>query len=228
MLHCTAGASHVLISAPAHDEDISIIPGVNMEQFDPKKHTIVSLGSCTTNALVPLLDVIHKTFTITESFMNTVHAYTNSQVLLDIEQKDLRRGRAAALNIIPTTSGATDMVEKVLPELRNKIAGIALRVPVAKVSFLDLSFCTQKPCSVESLHAAFATAQKNRMRGIIDITFEPLVSSDFSLSPYSVIIDGSLTTVQGKLGKIFGWYDNEWGYSMRMKDFITYVAGRSV
>lgn len=222
--HIESGAKYVLISAPAHDEDIAIIPGVNLESFDPRKHHIVSLGSCTTNALIPLLFVLHQEFNIKDAYMNTVHAYTNSQALLDVEKEDPRRSRAAALNIIPTTSGALKMVEKVMPKLKNKVAGIALRVPVGKVSFLDLSFTTEKSITEQIIIKAFQNSIKNQMHGIIDITEEPLVSSDFFGNNYSVVIDKSLTKVQGSIGKIFGWYDNEWGYSVRLKDFLTHVA----
>jgi len=222
--HRDSGARYVLISAPAHDEDISIIPGVNMALFDPEKHFIVSLGSCTTNALIPLLSVLHQTFEINDAYMNTVHAYTNSQALLDVEKDDPRRSRAAALNIIPTTSGAVKMVEKVIPTLKNKVDGLALRVPVGKVSFLDLSFTTQKRISEQSIIDAFQESMKHTMKGIIDITDQPLVSSDFFGNNYSVVIDKPLTKVQGTIGKVFGWYDNEWGYSVRLKDFLKYVA----
>lgn len=220
--HIAAGAQHVLISAPAHDEDITIIPGVNDAAFDPKKHHIVSLGSCTTNALAPTLKVLNDTFGIENSFMTTVHAYTNSQVLLDVETKDLRRSRAAALNIIPTTTGATKVVAKVLPELAGRIDGCALRVPVAKVSLIDISFTSAKPISVPMINEAFHKAAcQGSMRSILGITNEPLVSSDFSGNPHSVIIDGLMTGTNGDhMGKVFGWYDNEWGYSVRLKDFL--------
>lgn len=224
IMHLESGARHVLISAPAHQEDISIIPGVNMQQFDPERHFIVSLGSCTTNALIPLLSVLHDKFEIKDAFMNTVHAYTNSQVLLDTTQDDPRRSRAAALNIIPTTSGALSMVEKIIPSLKNKVSGIALRVPVGKVSFLDLSFTTKQKITEFSIIDSFQKSMKNHMKGIIDITEQQLVSSDFFGNNYSVVIDKSLTKVQGDIGKIFGWYDNEWGYSVRLKDFLKYFA----
>jgi glyceraldehyde 3-phosphate dehydrogenase len=220
--HISSGAQHVLISAPAHDEDVTIIPGVNDAAFDAKKHRIVSLGSCTTNALAPLLKVLNDEFVIEQSLMTTVHAYTNSQVLLDVETKDLRRSRAAALNIIPTTTGATKVVTKVLPELAGRVQGCALRVPVAKVSLIDLSFTTQKPISAPMINELFARAAlTQQLRSIIAITHDPLVSSDFSANPHSVTIDGLMTATSGDhMGKVFGWYDNEWGYSMRLKDFL--------
>jgi glyceraldehyde 3-phosphate dehydrogenase len=223
-LHIKAGAKKVLITAPTKDEDITIIPGVNSDAFDAKRDVIVSLGSCTTNALVPTLKVLHDAFTITQGFMTTVHAYTNSQVLIDVERSDPRRARAAALNIIPTTTGATDVLGKVLPELQGLIGGCAIRVPVAKVSIIDLTFVTKKPISKEAIHDAFDTAAKNQLRGILAQSMEPLVSSDYSLNPYSVTIDGLLTDVRGNCGKVFGWYDNEWGYSERLKDFLLMVA----
>jgi glyceraldehyde 3-phosphate dehydrogenase len=224
LLHLQSGADFVLISAPAQKEDISIIPGVNMDQFNAEKHKIVSLGSCTTNALLPVLQVLHQNFEIQSAYMNTVHAYTNSQVLLDVEKKDPRRSRAAALNIIPTTSGAVKMAGKIIPDLDTKVNGLALRVPVGKVSFLDLSFSAKKEISVEKIHAAFGESMRNTMCGIIDITEKPLVSSDFFGNNHSVIIDSLLTSVTGNIGKIFGWYDNEWGYSVRLKDFLLHVT----
>lgn len=225
--HIAAGAKHVLITAPAKGEDIAIIPGVNQELFDSKKHSIVSLGSCTTNALVPTLKVLHDAFGIVSGFMTTTHAYTNTQVLLDVNTDDLRRSRAAALNIIPTTTGASDMVGKIIPELDGVVLSTSIRVPVAKVSLIDLSLITQKPCSVESIHAAFESAAQGPMRGILALTHDPLVSSDFSGDNHSVTIDGLMTAVNSKNGnfaKVFGWYDNEWGYSVRLKDFLMIAA----
>lgn len=218
--HIEAGAQHVLITAPSQGEDICIVPGVNEQLFNARDHTIVSLGSCTTNALVPTLKVLHDAFTITSGFMTTVHAYTNTQVLLDVGDSDVRRARAAALNIIPTSTGASEVVARVIPELDGVIKAMALRVPVAKVSLIDLSFTAQKPFIIETIHEAFHEASENRMKGILDITMEPLVSSDFSGNSYSVVIDGLLTDVNKGMGKVFGWYDNEWAYSVRLKDFL--------
>ncbi len=222
--HIKAGARSVLITAPAHGEDITIIPGVNQELFDLSKHHIVSLGSCTTNAFIPMLRVMHDAFTIEQGYMTTVHAYTNTQVLLDVETDDLRRSRAAALNIIPTSTGATSMLNKLMPELAGKIPATSIRIPVAKVSLIDLTLYTKRAMTVDAVHAAFKQSTQKSMAGIIDLTMEPLVSSDLSGSPYSVVIDGLLTNVQGKMGKLFGWYDNEWGYSQRLKDFLYFVA----
>ena len=222
--HITAGAQRVLISAPAHDEDIAIIPGVNEELFDAKKHTIVSLGSCTTNAFMPTLKVINDAFGITRGCMTTIHAYTNSQVLLDVDAKDLRFSRAAALNIIPTTTGAAKMLAKVIPELADKVSAKAIRVPVGKVSLIDLVFEAKKDISVEAIHKAFIAASNAGMKNILALTMEPLVSSDFGGNDNSVIIDGLLTSTNGTMGQVFGWYDNEWGYSMRLRDFLLYVG----
>ncbi len=222
--HCDAGASHVLITAPAKEEDISIIPGVNEEQFDKNKHKIVSLGSCTTNAFIPMVKVLHDAFHIKHGFMTTVHAYTNTQVLLDVEDSDLRRSRAAALNIIPTTTGASKMLGKIMPELEGLIPARAIRVPVAVVSLIDLTFVASKELSVEKIHGAYENAMKGRMKGVVNVVHEPLVSADFGGTNYSVEIDGLLTQVQDNLGKVFGWYDNEWGYSVRLKDFLVYAG----
>jgi glyceraldehyde 3-phosphate dehydrogenase len=219
--HLDAGAKKVLITAPAKDEDVTIIPGVNASAYDENMHNIVSMGSCTTNALLPTLKILHDTFIVEYGFMTTTHAYTNSQVLLDIEDGDLRRSRAAALNIIPTTTGATKVLGKVMPELNGLVEGVALRVPVAKVSLIDLTFVAKKSVTVDAVNDAFMRASKTTMVGILDVTQEPLVSSDFSGNDHSVVIDGQLTATCGKnMGKVFGWYDNEWGYSMRLKDFL--------
>jgi len=223
--HLQAGAKHVLITAPAKDEDISIIPGVNEDGFDATQHKIVSLGSCTTNAFIPMLKVLHDTFGIQQGFMTTIHAYTNSQVLLDVEDSDLRRSRAAALNIIPTTTGASKMLDKVMPELKGLVPAVAIRVPVGKCSLIDLNVRVKdQDLSIEKVHDAFIDAAHNRMKGIVLVTMEPLVSSDYSGCNYSVVIDGLMTDVQGSMIKIFGWYDNEWAYSERLKDFLCYVV----
>jgi glyceraldehyde 3-phosphate dehydrogenase len=221
--HIAAGAQRVLISAPAHDEDVAIIPGVNEELYNSAQHKIVSLGSCTTNAFLPTLKVIDDAFGIVRGCMTTTHAYTNSQVLLDVDAKDLRFSRAAALNIIPATTGAAGMVAKILPHLGNKVSAKAMRVPVGKVSLIDLVFEAKKELSVDAIHDAFKKAAQGKMQHIVALTMEPLVSSDFSGDPHSVIIDGLLTTTNDTMGQVFGWYDNEWGYSERMKDFLMYV-----
>lgn len=219
--HLTAGAKKVLISAPAQDEDVSIIPGVNDADYNAAEDNIVSIGSCTTNAFLTMLKVLHDTFTIERCFMTTVHAYTNTQVLLDVEDGDLRRSRAAALNIIPTTTGAMKMMGKIIPELVGCVEAMAIRVPVAKVSLIDLTFMAKKPLTVKAMNDAFTTAANGPLKNILALTMEPLVSSDFNGDEHSVVIDGLLTTMCGdKMGKVFGWYDNEWGYSARLKDFL--------
>lgn len=224
-LHLDAGAQYVLISAPAKGDDVTIIPGVNDANFDQKKHHIVSLGSCTTNAFLPMVKVLHDTFVIQQGFMTTVHAYTNSQVLLDVEDHDLRRARAAALNIIPTSTGASRVLNVVMPELTGKIKSMALRVPVAKGSLIDLTFTSEKALTVHAINDSFLQASQSYLTGIMDITNEPIVSSDCNGTVYSVIIDGLLTDAQGHMGKVFGWYDNEWAYSHRLKDFLLAHAG---
>lgn len=219
-LHLKAGAKHVLITAPAQGDDVSIIPGVNSEKFDPKKHAIVSLGSCTTNAFIPMLKVIHDEFGIVNGFMTTVHAYTNSQVLLDVEGESLRLARAAALNIIPSTTGAAKMLAKVLPEIASAIKAASIRVPVGIVSLIDLTITTEKEISVAAINKAFDEAADDYLHTILAVSYEPLVSSDYRGSFHSVTIDALSTDVVGKTAKIMGWYDNEWGYSCRLKDFL--------
>lgn len=218
--HLDRGAHYVLISAPAHGEDVAIIPGVNDTLFDKTKHRIVSLGSCTTNALLPTVKVIHDAFVIKHGFMTTVHAYTNSQVLLDVESDDPRRSRAACLNMIPTTTGANEMIGKIIPELGPHFSGIALRVPVAIVSFLDITCTVQKATTQAQVNQSFERTSEQSLKNIIGVTYEPLVSSDFAGDPRSVIIDASLTNVQDTTIRVCGWYDNEWAYSMRLRDFL--------
>lgn len=222
-LHLKSGAKKVLITAPAVNEDVSIIPGINQKMFDKNKHKIVSLGSCTTNAFIPMLKVLNDNFGITNGFMTTVHAYTNSQVLLDVEAKSLRLSRAAALNIIPTSTGASKMIPKVLPELGDKIKAASLRVPVGVVSLIDLTVNTQKNISVQSINDAFTKVSQSGLKGILNISQEPLVSIDFRGNSHSVIIDGLSTDVIGNVAKVLGWYDNEWGYSERLKDFLMMI-----
>lgn len=223
-LHLKAGAQKVLITAPATGEDVSIIPGINHTIYDAKKHTIVSLGSCTTNAFIPMLKVLHDNFGIVNGFMTTVHAYTNSQVLLDVEAKSLRLSRAAALNMIPTTTGASKMLAKVLPELGSLVKASSLRVPVGMVSLVDLTVNTNKQLSADSLNQAFIKAAQSTLKNILYVTDEPLVSSDFKGNSHSVIIDSLSTDAIGNTAKVLGWYDNEWGYSERLKDFLLFAA----
>lgn len=222
--HIAAGAGGVIITAPSHDADQIIVMGVNDHTYRKKKNAVISLGSCTTNAVTPLLALIDDLVGIEQAAMTTVHSYTNNQALLDVEKGDARRSRAAALNIIPTTTGAMDVVETVLPQLKGRLTGCSLRVPVAKVSLVDLGCITKKPLTVKKFNTAVAKAMAGQMKGIISSTDLPLVSSDFAGNPHSVIIDSSLTSVQGDLIKVFGWYDNEWGYSCRIRDFLIRCA----
>jgi len=219
--HRDAGAKRVLISSPAKDEDVTIIQGVNDDAFDARTHTIVSLGSCTTNACVPMLKVMHDTFGIVHCAMTTTHAYTNSQVLLDVEGEDLRRSRAAALNIIPTSTGALKLVSTIIPALDGRVSAVAIRVPVAIVSLIDCTIVTERPVTVDAINNAFVQATHSTLSSILDVTKEPLVSSDFIGNSHSVVIDSLLTASAGThMAKVFGWYDNEWGYSCRLKDFL--------
>ncbi len=223
-LHIQSGAKHVLITAPSYAEDISIVPGVNMHEFHASKHIIVSLGSCTTNALMPLIKVVHETFGIENATMTTTHAYTNSQKLLDSESDDLRTARAAAINIIPTKTGADRMVGLFFPVLADHVRCISVRVPVAKVSLIDFTFLAQRPLLVDTLQSALEYAIAGELAGIMSMTYENLVSCDFYGNSSSVIIDAPLLSVKGQIGKVFGWYDNEWGYSVRLKDFLVWAA----
>ncbi len=222
--HIAAGAPYVLVTAPMKGEDINIIPGVNLDQFNAQKHKIVSLGSCTTNALMPILKVLLEECGLQFGFMSTIHAYTNDQVVLDVGHKDLRRARAAALNIIPTTTGAALMVAKLFPQLKDKMPSTSIRVPVGKVSLLDVSFTSNKPMSGDLINAVFMKAAKGDLQSIIGYSDEPLVSSDYYKNSNSVTIDSLMTQSCGMTGRVFGWYDNEWGYSERLKDFLLYVA----
>lgn len=221
--HLDAGAKKVLISAPATGEDISIIPGVNDQAYKPE-YSIISLGSCTTNALAPVMHVIHEHCIIENASLTTIHAYTNSQVLLDVENKKIRLSRAAAANMIPTSTGATEVIGKIFPDLQGKLIGNSIRIPLPKVSLIDLVARVQKPVDKEKLNKHFETAAQESLKGILDITYEPLVSSDFNNNPYSVVVDGLLTQVNDNLVKVFGWYDNEWAYSLRLKEFLQKYA----
>lgn len=215
-----AGAKHVLITAPASGDDVTIIPGINDAAYDASKDRIVSLGSCTTNALIPMLKVLDDAFGITHSTMTTIHAYTNTQVLLDMQDDDPRRSRAAALNMIPTSTGVTKTIKKVLPKLAELFDGIAIRVPIAKVSLIDLACTAEKDISPADVNQVLKQASETTLKNIMQFSTEPLVSSDYSNSPYSVSIDSALTMTQGNIIRVFGWYDNEWGYSERLKDFL--------
>jgi glyceraldehyde 3-phosphate dehydrogenase len=225
--HIDAGAKKVIISAPAKGEDITIVLGVNEKNYDPAKHHIVSNASCTTNCLVPMVKVIKDNFGFVRGSMVTVHSYTNDQNVLDLPHKDLRRARAAALSIIPTTTGAAKATSLVMPELKGKIDGIAIRVPTPDVSFTDLAVVVDKPVTVQQINDAFKAAADGPMRGILQYEENELVSSDFIGNPYSCIIDAKSTNVvDGTLLKVSGWYDNEWGYSSRCVDLLRYMGAR--
>jgi glyceraldehyde 3-phosphate dehydrogenase len=225
--HIDAGARKVIISAPAKGEDITIVLGVNEGKYDAAKHHIVSNASCTTNCLVPMVKVVKDNFGFVRGSMVTVHSYTNDQNVLDLPHKDLRRARAAALSIIPTTTGAAKATALVMPELKGKIDGIAIRVPTPDVSFTDLAVVVEKPVTVQQINDAFKAAADGPMSGILQYTEEELVSSDFIGNPYSCILDAKSTNVvDGLLLKVSGWYDNEWGYSSRCVDLLRYMGAR--
>ena len=225
--HLDAGAKKVIISAPAAGADFTVVLGVNEDHYEPETHHIISNASCTTNCLVPAVKVVHDLVTIERGLMNTVHSYTTSQRLLDTAHKDPRRARAAALNIVPTTSGATRSLGVVMPELEGKFNGFSLRVPTATVSIVDFTADVARPTSVEELNAAFRSAEAGSMKGILGVSDEPLVSSDFRGDDRSSIIDSSMTMViGGTLIKVLAWYDNEWGFSCRVADLIGLVAAK--
>ena len=214
--HLKAGASKVLISAPAKKPDCTIVLGVNDEVYDKSKHSIVSNASCTTNCLAPVAKVLNDSYGIVNGFMTTIHAYTNTQVVLDKSSKDLRRARAANLSIIPTTSGVTKAISEVIPSLEGKLDGMALRVPTPNVSIINFVANLEKRASVEELNDSFREASKSRMKGIMNVSDEPLVSVDYIHNPYSAVIDSLETRALGKTANILAWYDNEWGYCCRL------------
>ncbi|TET71275.1 type I glyceraldehyde-3-phosphate dehydrogenase [Candidatus Bathyarchaeota archaeon] len=214
--HLEAGAEKVLISAPAKDPDITVVMGVNDDGYDHERHNIVSNASCTTNCIAPVVKVLNDCFGVESGYMTTVHAYTNDQRILDRAHKDLRRARAAALSIIPTTSGATTATEVVIPELKGRLDGLAIRVPVPTGSIVDFVGVLKKKAGVDEINDAFRQAAEEGLKGILDYTDEPLVSCDYIHSPYSAVIDGPSTMANGSLVKVLAWYDNEWGYSCRL------------
>lgn len=223
--HLAAGARRVLISAPATDPDLTVVMGVNDKEFDAAKHTIISVASCTTNCLAPVAKVINDTFGIKHGLMMTIHAYTNDQVMLDQPHKDLRRARAAAVSMIPTTTGAAKAVTKVLPELKGKIDGTAVRVPVVDGSLVDFTFEVEKPTSIEAVNQAMRDASQGAMKNIIEYTEDPIVSVDVIGNPHSAIFDAKSTMAIGdRLFKILAWYDNEYGYSARMVDMLRLIG----
>jgi len=222
--HITAGAKKVIISAPATDEDITIVMGVNHEKYDSSKHNIISNASCTTNCLAPMAKVLNDEFGIVRGLMTTIHAYTNDQVILDFPHKDLRRSRAAALSIIPTSTGAAKAISLVLPELKGKLDGYALRVPVPTGSATDLTVELAKEVSVAQINAALKKASEGSLKGYLTYTEDPIVSADIVTDPSSCIVDAGLTKVIGTTAKVVGWYDNEWGYSNRLVDLIQFIG----
>ncbi|HEY4709900.1 MAG TPA: type I glyceraldehyde-3-phosphate dehydrogenase [Candidatus Acidoferrales bacterium] len=225
--HIRGPVKKVIISAPATDPDATFVLGVNDKTYDPAKHHVVSNASCTTNCLAPVAKVIHETFGINIGTMTTIHSYTNDQKLLDLPHKDLRRSRAAALSMIPTSTGAAKALHLVIPELKGKLDGYSLRVPTPNVSVVDLTVMTEKPATVESVNGALQQAAKGALRGILDYTEEELVSIDFRGNPHSAVVDSGYTRVVGSnCVKVLAWYDNEWGYSCRCRDLIKIFAAR--
>lgn len=217
--HLEAGARKVVITAPAKEPDLTVVLGVNQDEYDPVSHNILSNASCTTNCLAPVAKVLHDTFGLRRGWMTTVHAYTNDQRLLDLPHKDLRRARAAAVSMIPTTTGAATAVGHVLPELKGKLDGIAMRVPTPNVSVVDLVAELEKPTTADEINGAFAEAEAGSLRGILQLSRKPLVSIDFRGNPHSSIVDADYTKVMdGQFIKVLSWYDNEWGYSSRCVD----------
>ncbi|MEW6214289.1 MAG: type I glyceraldehyde-3-phosphate dehydrogenase [Nitrospirota bacterium] len=225
--HLDAGAGWVIISAPAKEPDITVCMGVNDEALDPTKHKIISNASCTTNCLAPVAKVIHSEFGIIRGLMTTIHAYTNDQRILDLPHKDLRRARAAALNMIPTTTGAAKAVGLVLPELKGKLNGMAIRVPTPNVSVVDLVAELARDVTAEDINTALKKAAEGPMKGILQYSEDPLVSCDLNGNAHSAIVDATLTMVlEGRMAKVLAWYDNEWGYSSRLRDLILYIIKR--
>jgi glyceraldehyde 3-phosphate dehydrogenase len=227
--HLDGGTKKVIISAPAKNEDVTVVLGVNEKDYDPKKHRVISNASCTTNCVAPVVKVLHQSFGVTKGLMTTIHAYTNDQRILDMFHKDLRRARAASINIIPTTTGAAKAVTLVIPELKGKIHGMAFRIPVATVSVVDFVAELGREASVEKINQAFRAAAEGPLTGILEYCPEPLVSSDFKGNPSSSIFDAlSTMVIEGNLVKVLAWYDNEWGYSCRLGDLASYVSAKGL
>jgi glyceraldehyde 3-phosphate dehydrogenase len=222
--HIDAGAKKVVISAPATDPDVTIVLGVNDDTYDPEKHHIVSNASCTTNCVAPLAKVLHDAFTIEHGFMTTIHAYTNDQQILDLPHKDLRRARAAAINLIPTSTGAARAIGVVMPDLKGKVDGISVRAPVPTGSITDLVVRVGRDVTTDEVNGAYREAADGALDGIMRYADDPLVSTDIVHSQYSCIVDSELTMANGKMIKVFGWYDNEWGYSCRLVDVVGKIA----
>jgi len=226
--HLSAGAKHVIISAPAKDPDVTIVLGVNDNTLDPKTHQIVSNASCTTNCLAPVAKVLMETFGIKHGVMTTIHSYTNDQQLLDLPHKDLRRARAAGMSMIPTSTGAAKALHLVIPQLKGKMDGLAIRVPTPNVSLVDLTVETEKDCDVAAVNETFKKAANGPLKGILHYSEDPIVSIDMKGDPHSATLDAPLTAVIDKrLVKVIAWYDNEWGYSCRVRDLIKVIAAKS-
>jgi glyceraldehyde 3-phosphate dehydrogenase len=226
--HLGATVKKVIISAPATNEDITIVLGVNEDKYDPAKHNIISNASCTTNCLAPVVKVILETTGLVSGIMTTIHSYTNDQVILDFPHKDLRRARAAALNMIPSSTGAAKALKLVIPETAGKLDGFAIRVPTPNVSIVDLTYIAEKPTTVEALNAAFVAASEGALKGILGVDSNLLVSSDFKGDKRSSIVDAPLTKVVGQSVKVLSWYDNEWGYSNRVVDLIGFLEKKGL
>jgi glyceraldehyde 3-phosphate dehydrogenase len=227
--HFNGGAKKVIISAPARGEDITIVLGVNEEQYNPQKHRIISNASCTTNCIAPVVKVLHDSFGVERGLMSTIHSYTNDQRLLDMFHSDLRRARAAAMSIIPTTTGAARAVTVVIPELEGKLHGLAFRIPTPTVSLVDFVADLKRDVTVEEVNSAFKSAAEGKLKGILEFCDEPLVSIDFKENPASSIVDAlSTMVIDGKMVKVLSWYDNEWGYSCRTADLISYIVDRGL
>ncbi len=227
--HLGSTVKKVIISAPATNEDITLVLGVNDNKYDASKHNVISNASCTTNCLAPVVKVLHDTFGIASGIMTTIHSYTNDQVILDTPHKDLRRARAAALSMIPSSTGAAKALKLVIPEMSGKLDGFAIRVPTPNVSVVDLTFVSEKPITDKSINEALKKASEGELKGILGFTDEELVSSDFKGNALSSIVDSKLTKVVGQnTGKVISWYDNEWGYSNRVKDLITFLVKKGL
>src|ERR1700722_10789053 len=226
--HIGAPVKKVIISAPPSNEDITLVLGVNDNKYDAAKHNVISNASCTTNCLAPVVKVLHDTFGIASGIMTTIHSYTNDQVILDTPHKDLRRARAAALSMIPSSTGAAKALKLVIPAMDGKLDGFAIRVPPPNVSVVDLTFVSEKPIDAKSINAALKAASEGPLKGILGYTEEELVSTDFRGNPLSSIVDSKLTKVVGNTGKVISWYDNEWGYSSRVRDLILFLVKKGL
>ena len=226
--HLRGPVKKVIISAPATNEDLTVVLGVNEGKYDPAKHNIISNASCTTNCLAPVVKVLVEKFGIVSGIMTTIHSYTNDQVILDFPHKDLRRARAAALSMIPTSTGAAKALKLVIPEVEGKLDGFAIRVPTPNVSVVDLTFLAEKPITKDAINDAFKAAADGELKGILGVDSNELVSSDFKGNPLSSIVDAPLTKVVGNMAKVISWYDNEWGYSCRVRDLILFLAKKGL